>query len=149
MKTSKIITATIAAAVITASSFAKSDADAAKGRPSPKEVTAIMLGGHDTNNDGALDTAELANAIEGLYNLRQEAIVNHRAAMIENGHISEPQSGNGVVTFSLLPEDGAAIVMKLSDVNQDNLLHADEILVSVGALRVLDLGTRSAIARSS
>ncbi len=146
MKTSKIITATIVAAVITASSFAHSD-KAANGRPSSKDITAIMLDGHDANFDGALDTAELANAIEGLYDMRKDAIVNRRDAMVENGYVSE--SSNGVITFSLLPEDSAAIVMKHADVNQDNLLHADEILVSLVSLRSLDLGTRSAITRSS
>ena len=44
-----------------------------------------MFGGHDINNGGALDSAELANSIESRYGMRQEATIDFRDNLVSEG----------------------------------------------------------------
>lgn len=150
MKTSKIIIASIAASIASVVSFAASSNQAFQSRIQPQDVAVLMFGGHDLNNDGALDSAELANSIESLYDMRQDAIRDRRDrrdTLVSNGMISAVESSNGIITLSLLPEDAAAIVMKDGDANEDQVLDVSELMATVKSLRKLDLGTRARLVR--
>ena len=117
--------------------------------PNSEKIVAQMFANHERNNDGALDSIELANSIEGLYDQRQTTILERRDSLVEKGVISEYERSKGVITLCLLPEDGAAIIMKDGDTNQDNTLSANELAASVSSLRKLDLGTRGFLNRRS
>ena len=90
-----------------------------------------MFGGHDINNDGALDSAELANSIENLYAMRQEATIDFRDNLVSERGISAAERSNGIITLRLMPEDAAAIAMKGGDTNNDQVLEAAESLDTV------------------
>lgn len=90
-----------------------------------------MFGGHDINNDGALDSAELANSIENLYAMRQEATIDFRDNLVSERGISAAERSNGIITLRLMPEDAAAIAMKGGDTNNDQALEAAESLDTV------------------
>jgi len=149
MKTTKIIIASIAASIVSVASFAASSNQAFESRMQPQDVAVLLLGGHDLDNDGALNSAELANSIESLYVMRQAAIRDRRDTLVSNGVISAAEGSNGIITLSLLPEDAAAIVMKEGDTNQDQVLQAFELMATAKSLRKLDLGTRAPSARRS
>ena len=150
MKTSKIIIASIAAAIVTTASFAETFANKIlKQHPNSEKIVAQMFANHDRNSDGALDSIELANSIEGLYDQRQTTTLKRRDSLVEKGVISEYERSKGVITLRLLPEDGAAIIMKDGDTNQNNTLSANELAASVSSLRKLDLGTRGFLNRRS
>ncbi len=143
MNTKQIIIASIAAASIATSAFAKGE----HGRgpfhvANPESIVATMLEQHDLNQDGVLNSTELAQSIESLHDMRQNAIRNHRDRLIEAGALSESVSDNGIVTFSLLPEDGAAILIKKADADNDNALGAEELVASTRIWRSLNLGVR-------
>ncbi|MBT3483265.1 MAG: hypothetical protein HN457_17735 [Opitutales bacterium] len=108
-----------------------------------------MFGGHDINNGGALDSAELANSIESRYGMRQEATIDFRDNLVSEGGISAAERSKGIITLRLMPEDAAAITMKGGDTNNDQLLEAAEFLDTVSSLRKLDLGTRAPLAGRS
>ena len=150
MKTSKFIIASVAATFVATLSFAGSSPKATfKKGLNPEQIVAQMFANHDRNHDGSLDSVELANSIEALYDLRQEAIQDRRDNLAKTGVLSEFERAKGVITLRLLPEDGAAIVMKDGDINQDDLLSAQELAGTVSSLRKLDLGTRGSFARRS
>lgn len=149
MKTTKIIIASIAASIASIASFAASSNQTFESRMQPQDVAVLMFGGHDLDNDGALDSVELANSIESLYEMRQEAIRDRRDTLVSNGVITAAEGANGIITLSLLPEDAAAIVMKDGDINQDQVLQASELIATAKSLRKLDLGTRAPRARRS
>ncbi|MFL3658820.1 MAG: hypothetical protein ACJ07L_12310 [Opitutales bacterium] len=90
-----------------------------------------MFGGHDINNDGALDSPELANSIESLYAIRQEATIDFRDNLVSERGISAAERSNGIITLRLMPEDAAAIAMKGGDTNNDQVLEAAESLDTV------------------
>ena len=148
MKT-KTIAAAIAALSIASASFAEAGSGHRKGHANPETVVAHMLVHHDADLDGRLDTAELARSIEAMYDRRDDAIRNHRDAMVARGIISEDEAANGVVTLSFLPEDGAAILMSRADANRDNALEAEELLESRAAWRELNLSPRPYFGRES
>lgn len=150
MKTSKIIIASIAVIIASAVSIAAgSSKPFGEKRIQPQDIVILMLADHDGNNDGALDSVELANSIEGLYRLRKEVIRDRRDALLEEGVISEVEYSKGFVTLSFLPEDAAAIVMKDGDANQDHVLEVAELMATVGSLRMLDWGPRPLFVRRS
>ena len=120
----------------------------AKTKPNPEKIVAQMFA-HDSNSDGVLNSAELAASIEGLYEYRKEAKVDRRDSLVESGMLPEAVLDKGIITLTLLPEDGAAIVMKDADVNQDDAVDAQELVNSFDSLRKLDLGPRRGIARQS
>ncbi len=149
MKTSKYIIASVAAAILATVSFAETSANEKfPQRPSPEQIVSLMFA-HDNNRDGVLDSGELANSIESFYDSRRDAIRERREMLVEKGVISEAEYAKGFITLSLLPEDGAAIVMKDGDANRDQALSVDELVASIASLRKLDLGTRSSFARRS
>lgn len=149
MNTSKYIIASVAAAILATVSFAETSANMKfQQRPSPEQIVALMFA-HDNNRDGVLDSGELANSIESFYDSRRDAIRERREMLVEKGVISEAEYAKGFITLSLLPEDGAAIVMKDGDANRDQALSVDELVASIASLRKLDLGTRSSFARRS
>ena len=47
-----------------------------------------MVNSHDVNQDGRLNSTELAKSIESLYELRNDAISNRRETLVANGIIS-------------------------------------------------------------
>ncbi|MGK0239856.1 MAG: hypothetical protein ACI92G_003338 [Candidatus Pelagisphaera sp.] len=150
MKTSKIIIASIAATIAANVSFAESSANKTfKKHQNPEQLVAQMFANHDNNSDGVLDSAELANSIAGLYDQRQTSMIERRETLVEKGVISEYERSKGVITLRLHPDDGAAILMKDGDANQDNALSANELTASVSSLRKLDLGTRGNFDRRS
>jgi len=150
MKTSKIIIALVAATIASAASFAAlGSKQSVTQRLQPQEIAILMFGSNDVNNDGVLDIVELADSIESLYELRNDAIRNQREALIENGFISEAESARGIITLSLLPEDAAAIMMKNGDTNENLVLEVDELIGTVDLFRKLNLGTRSLFATRS
>jgi hypothetical protein len=150
MKTTKIIIAFIAASIATAASFAAVDSNRiVKKGPQPQDFAILMFADSDANNDGALDSVELAKSIENLYAWRNEAISNRREMLVAKGLILEEASANGFITMNLLPEDAAAILMKDGDANQDLLLEADELVATVGSLRKLNLSARAPAIRQS
>ena len=145
MNTLKIAITTIATAILANAAIA---APAGMIKKNPEQVVANMFA-HDQNSDGVLDSAELAESIEGLYDHRKQAIRERRDTLAENGILSEAEYAKGFVTMHLLPEDGAAIVMKDADINQDQTLDAQELIDSIHSLRKLDLGPRRGSARNS
>jgi len=150
MNNKKIITTLAAATIIASSALAGvGQKDGKRSLRNPESVVALMVSNHDANQDGRLDTAELANSIEALYELRNDAIANRREALVANGIISPVEAQNGVVTLSFLPEDGAAILMSRADANRDNVLELTELLDSREVWRELNLGTRPYFSRRS
>ena len=109
MKTSKLIIASVAAAILATVSFAETNANKKfKHHPSPEQIVAQMFA-HDNNSDGVLNSAELANSIEGLYDSRKDAIRDRREVLVEKGFITEAEYAKGFITLNLLPEGGAEI----------------------------------------
>jgi len=150
MNNKKIITALTAATIVASSAFAGiGHKDGKSSLRNPENIVALMVGYHDTNQDGRLDTVELAKSIEALYELRNDAIVNRREALVADGIISPVEADKGVVTLSFLPEEGAAILMNRADANQDNALEAAELLQSREVWRELNLGARPYFIRRS
>ena len=150
MNNKKIITAFAAVTIIASSVFA--GAGHKEGKHSlrnPENVVALMVNNHDVNQDGRLNSTELAKSIESLYELRNDSISNRREALVANGIISPVEAQNGFVTLSFLPEDGAAILMNRADANQDNVLEITELLDSREVWRELNLGTRPYFSRRS
>ena len=150
MNNKKIITAFAAVTIIASSAFA--GAGHKEGKHSlrnPENVVALMVNNHDVNQDGRLNSTELAKSIESLYELRNDAISNRHDALVANGIISPVEAQNGFVTLSFLPEDGAAILMNRADANQDNVLEITELLDSREVWRELNLGTRPYFSRRS
>ena len=89
MNNKKIITAFAAVTIIASSVFA--GAGHKEGKHSlrnPENVVALMVNNHDVNQDGRLNSTELAKSIESLYELRNDAISNRREALVANGIIS-------------------------------------------------------------
>lgn len=145
MNTSKIALIAIATSLIAS----VANADSAKAnKPSPEAIVAAMFA-HDQNSDGVLNRDELAASIEGLYEHRKEAKIDRRNTLVSSGALPEAIREKGIITLNLLPEDGAAIVMKDADSNADQALDAQELVNSIGSLRKLDLGPRRGIARQS
>ena len=150
MNTKNIITTLAAVTIIATSAFAGAGhKDGNHSLRNPENVVALMVSNHDANQDGRLDSTELANSIETLYELRNDAIINRRETLVANGIISPVEAQNGVVTLSFLPEDGAAILMNRADANQDNVLEVTELLESREIWRELNLGTRPYFSRRS
>lgn len=148
MNTKKITIAAIAALIATTASFAN-PGKAAKDRPTPEAIVANMIGGHDLDRDGALNTVELAESIEDLYAKRNQAIRDHRDDMAEKGLISSEKSDNGFITLSPMPDDAAAFLLNGHDANANQVLEANELLASTRDLRQLNLGFRPGFARES
>ena len=143
MNTKKITTAIAAVAIIASSAIAgESHKNGKHSLRNPENVVALMVSNHDVNQDGRLNSTELAKSIEALYELRNDAISNRRETMVANGIISPVEAQNGFVTLSFLPEDGAAILMSRADANQDNVLEIAELLDSREVWRELNLGAR-------
>lgn len=143
MNAKKLAIITITVLVATATSFAATSKDGLrKQMPDRAQIVSSMILNHDENQDGALNSTELASSIESLYELRQNAIRDHRDAMLDLGRISEYEANNGIITLSLMPEDGAAILISRADANQDNVLGAEELLESTRIWHTLNLGTR-------
>lgn len=142
MNTKKIITAAIAIIATATASIAKEGPrHNHKQIDNPETIVSIMIAEHDQNDDGGLNVVELAESIESLYDFRNSSIRNHREHLAEYGRI--PAADNGVVTLSLMPEDGAAILMLRADANNDAVLGADELIASTREWRSLSLGARS------
>jgi|ETNmetMinimDraft_22_1059887.scaffolds.fasta_scaffold00102_19 hypothetical protein len=150
MKNVKNITASVAALIVAATAFGGTIGPKELGaRPNPQEIAAIVFGGHDTDNDGALNSAELATSIEALYEMRDDTIRARREALAERGVISAEELSEGFVTLSLMPDVAADLVMKNADVNENLVLEADELVAAAGSLRKFDLGTGPRFERRS
>ena len=77
MNAAKIITAFAAVTIIASSAFAGGGHKEGKySLRNPENVTALMVSNHDVNQDGQLNSTELAKSIESLYKLRNDAINN-------------------------------------------------------------------------
>ena len=75
MNAAKIITAFAAVTIIAA--FAGGGHKEGKySLRNPENVAALMVSNHDVNQDGHLNSTELAKSIESLYKLRNDAINN-------------------------------------------------------------------------
>lgn len=148
MNTRKITVTAITALIAATASLADSSRPT-KDRPTPASIVASMIGSHDQDHDGALNNVELAKSIDALYAKRNQAIRNHREAMIEKGLITSDISDNGFITLSPMPEDAAAFLLKGHDTNANQILEADELLASTRDLRQLNLGFRPSFARKS
>jgi len=143
MNAKKLAIITIAALIATTASFAETNQVGLKKQmPNKTQIVADMIANHDENQDGALNSTELAASIESLYELRQNAIRDHRDALVRSGMISDYESSNGIITLSLLPEDGAAILISRADSNQDQVLGVAELMESTRIWPTLNLGTR-------
>ncbi len=140
MNLQRITAATIAALLIASATFAESSRP--KASHEKAAIVATMIANHDINLDGGLDSVELAASIEALYEMRQNAFRNHRDAMVERGVVTPSEASNGIVTLSLLPDDGAALLMKQADTNHDQILRADELMESTRIWPTLSLGAR-------
>lgn len=150
MNTKRIIAAVAAVTIIASSAFAGNGYKNGKhSLRNPENVIALMVSNHDANQDGRLDSVELANSIEALYEIRDDAIVNRREALVASGIISPVEAQNGFVTLSFLPEDGAAILMSRADQNADNVLEPSELLESGNVWRELNIGARPYLGRQS
>ncbi len=150
MNAKKLAIITITALITSTASLAESVKIGAKNQmPNRVQIVSSMIANHDENQDGALNATELAASIESLYELRQYAIRNHRDTMISLGKISEYEASKGIITLSLLPEDGAAILISRADTNQDQALGAAELLESTRIWQTLNLGTRPNFASRS
>lgn len=150
MNAKKIITVTLAALIASVGTLAKtSGTEIAKKTHSREQIVASMIANHDENKDGSLNTSELTRSIEALYDRRQNAIRNHRDALVKSGMLSEMEASNGIITLSLLPEDGADILMSRADRNKDQALGADELIESTRIWHTLNLGSRPYFGPSS
>ncbi len=142
MNTKKITIAAIAALIAATASFAGTSKGVSKDQTSHRaQIVSSMIANHDGNQDGALDSVELAASIESLYEMRQNAIKYNRDAMVERGILSPEDAQNGVITLSLLPEDGAALLMSRADSNHNHALEANELMNSTPIWGTLNLGT--------
>ncbi len=143
MNAKKLAIITITTLIAATASFAETNPVGLKKQmPNKTQIVANMIADHDENHDGALNATELAASIESLYELRQNAIRDHRNTLIRSGMISDYESRNGIITLSLLPEDGAAILISRADSNQDQVLGAAELMESTRIWPTLNLGTR-------
>ena len=143
MNAKKLAIITITALIASTASIAESGKNGPKNQmPNRVQIVSSLIANHDENQDGALNSTELAASIESLYQLRQDAIRNHRDNMISLGKISEYEASKGIITLSLLPEDGTAILISRADTNQDEVLGAAELLDSTRIWHTLNLGTR-------
>lgn len=143
MNIKNITITAIAAFIVTTASLAETNqAGTKKAVYNKSEIVSSMIANYDQNHDGALDSAELAASIEGLYEMRQNAFRNHRETMVAHGVVTSEEASNGIITLSLLPEDGAAILMRQADKNHDHVLAADELMESTRIWPTLSLGAR-------
>ena len=150
MSTKILAIITITALIASTASIAETSKNGPKSKmPNRVQIVSSMIANHDANQDGALNATELAASIESLYELRQNAIRNRRDAMINLGKITEYEASKGIITLSLLPKDGAAILISRADTNQDEVLGAAELLDSTRIWHTLNLGTRPNFASRS
>jgi len=143
MNIKNITIASIAALIVASASFAETHrADNKRAAHNKSEIVSSMIANYDLNRDGVLNSVELAASIEGLYEMRQNAFRNHRDEMVEHGVVTSEEASNGIITLSLLPEDGAAILMRQADTNHDHVLGAEELMESTRIWPTLSLGAR-------